>query len=634
MITLVYGGIRVMKRTTTLNIKACLAALVFAYTGMTHAGPIDIFEFSVYMNSTETGASSLRNTAIGLGPDTFTPGLDISFDNNLNADNVGTMTWSMTNSTGMDLTNVSLFGFLDADLDETLNTFFNESGFTSDLVLGTGSGDGLVDSFEIDEPGFLFGNIIGNLLAGSLDGTNSVAAGSEDDVSMALGFDIGSLLAGQSIVATFDISLSNNNGLGHTDLNSGSTFWYNGNVSINDPNPMIVAEPITLSLLFAGFLAIVVVRRFRITRFSPLAAVALAITGGTALSAQAADAVRGGGPITVDENSPECSCFDPKIIDSRDYDGFIPFPGNFVFCEAQDSRPSEDVNGNGILDPGEDLNGNNQIDADTGIFSVGLQPGAINMEIFTFFTPGDPFVFIELQTDSFDQPASAVIEITDGAGNTCLPAVQLGPFNPGGGTTSFPPIAINIPIPVPTNPGGIPPLTFQCEDFPPFDFEVILPGAFDGNPINLITSDPAVLPNHEFGGLGPRLLCCQFSDVDSITSPPFCGPVNIEPSMTPPPEPTNLRGRPKPAKIDLLWDGVDVADEYVVSRSVFGGTPSPIATLEGTLYVDFDVEPAVTYTYTVQTVQNGELSVPSKPLSVFIPAVRGGSDRGITKPKK
>lgn len=195
--------------------------------------PTDIFEFSVYMMSTETGSPSLRDTVIGLGPDTFIPGLDITFSNDLDVNNFGTMTWSLTNNTGFDLTNLSLFGFLDAEIDEVINTFFNEFGTTSDLVLGGGSGDGLADSFEIDEPGFVFGDIIANLLAGSLDNTNAIQPALADDVSLALGFDVNTLLAGQVLTATFDISFLNNNGLGHVDPNSNFQFWYNGAIELS-----------------------------------------------------------------------------------------------------------------------------------------------------------------------------------------------------------------------------------------------------------------------------------------------------------------------------------------------------------------------------------------------------------------
>ena len=248
------------------------------------------------------------------------------------------------------------------------------------------------------------------------------------------------------------------------------------------------------------------------------------------------------------------------------------------------------------------------------------------MELFTFFNPGSPFVFIELQPAAFNSPASAVLEVIDGAGNTCTPAIQIGSFTPGDNNNTFPPIGINIPIPVPPNPGGDPSLTFQCEDFAPFDFDQITPNAFVGSPVIPITSDPAILPQHTFGGVGLRLLCCQFSDLDGVASPPFCGPVNID-SAIDIPAPTFLTGRPKPAKIDLLWTSVDVAEEYIVSRAVAGGAAVPIATTESTLYVDFDVEPALVYTYSVQAVAGASISPPSKFFEVFIPAIRGDGKR-------
>lgn len=86
---------------------------------------------------------------------------------------------------------------------------------------------------------------------------------------------------------------------------------------------------------------------------------------------------------------------------------------------AQDDRPTEDINGNGILDPGEDLNGNGLIDEDTGIFFVQLMAGSTNLDITVApFQPGDGIVTFTLnQTDtSLDSTGGALI--TDGAGNT------------------------------------------------------------------------------------------------------------------------------------------------------------------------------------------------------------------------
>jgi hypothetical protein len=102
-------------------------------------------------------------------------------------------------------------------------------------------------------------------------------------------------------------------------------------------------------------------------------------------------------------------------------------PPRYVVGTAQDARPSEDVNGNHILDEGEDLNGNELIDDDTGIFFVQLAPGAVNLTLTVDpFTPADPSA--SFRVDAIDQglPASGTVVVTDGAGNTCQADVTLG----------------------------------------------------------------------------------------------------------------------------------------------------------------------------------------------------------------
>lgn len=70
------------------------------------------------------------------------------------------------------------FLFLDHELSEDLNTFFNE--------IGSATGTPAVgESWEIDEPGFHFGDIYENFLAGTPD--NSVGTAEPDDVSMLMG---------------------------------------------------------------------------------------------------------------------------------------------------------------------------------------------------------------------------------------------------------------------------------------------------------------------------------------------------------------------------------------------------------------------------------------------------------------
>jgi len=237
-----------------LNLIA-LAALIASWS--TQAWSIEIVQYAAFINSPDIGPDSLEDTQIGSGYNEFQGvGLDVSFTNNLNVDNLGSVTWKVSNNSGSDLTNVNFFGFLDAEIVEPGNSFFNESGALVSLT-GTGSGDTAADSWEIDEPGFVFGDIYDNLLAGALDNSNGVPAGLEDDVSLALGFDVGSLLSGESILATFDTSLANIGGLSHTDPDSNLTYYFNGTVQVQAAIP----EPGTLMLFVIGMLGLMGIRK-------------------------------------------------------------------------------------------------------------------------------------------------------------------------------------------------------------------------------------------------------------------------------------------------------------------------------------------------------------------------------------
>lgn len=219
---------------------------------------IAINQYSAFINSSSLGAVSLEDTQIGFGFNDFSgSGLDVTFTNLLDSNDLGTVSWEVTNDSGSDLSNVSFFGFLDAEIDEAINSFFNESGALVS-VTGTGATDSAADFWEIDEPGFLFGDIYDNLLAGSLDNSNNVPAGLEDDVSLGLGFDIGTLLSGQSLLATFSISLDNIGGLSHTDPDSSSTFFFNGSAVVQDLT--VISEPGSLSMYILG-LACLMIRR-------------------------------------------------------------------------------------------------------------------------------------------------------------------------------------------------------------------------------------------------------------------------------------------------------------------------------------------------------------------------------------
>jgi len=99
---------------------------------------------------------------------------------------------------------------------------------------------------------------------------------------------------------------------------------------------------------------------------------------------------------------------------------------------AQDNRPSEDLNGDGVLDVAEDLNSNGQIDEDTGIFFVELEPGATNLDlVVTPFTPGDGTSSFNVSLLDSSLAGTGIVKVTDGAGNSCTIDIDLdGPIPP------------------------------------------------------------------------------------------------------------------------------------------------------------------------------------------------------------
>jgi len=230
----------------------CFAILVVASTANVNAALIDIAYLSSFINSSDIDPTSIEDTQIGSGFNEFgINGFETTFTNGLNSENLGTFTWTITNRTGGDLSNTRFFTLLDAEVTEPGNSFFNEFG-SLESVTGSGAGDINADLWEIDEPGLLFGDIYDNILyGGTLDNTNNVPSGLEDDVALALGFELGMFLTDQTLMATFTISDQNIGGLSHTDPNSNITLYFNGTVELL---PIEVPEPNSLFLLALGLM--------------------------------------------------------------------------------------------------------------------------------------------------------------------------------------------------------------------------------------------------------------------------------------------------------------------------------------------------------------------------------------------
>lgn len=149
--------------------------------------------------------------------------------------------------------------FVDHEIDESTNTFYNEFGAVSGAPA---SGE----EWEIDEPGWVFGDIYDNALNGALDNSNAVPSSAPDDVSMALAraFLLG---PGQSGEVTFTVSETapaSGFYLRHVDPDSNASIYFSSSLSVTRGVPDSGA---TLPTLAMGCLGLAVAaRRFRCAR--------------------------------------------------------------------------------------------------------------------------------------------------------------------------------------------------------------------------------------------------------------------------------------------------------------------------------------------------------------------------------
>ncbi len=159
---------------------------------------------------------------------------------------LGTISFTITGSGSH---YVSLF--VDHEIDESINTFFNEFGSFS----GTPAAG---QTWEIDEPGYLFGDIFTNFTAGSLDGSNGVDGvppNLPDDVSMALGWGF-TLAAGETALVNYTLSeTAPTSGfyLTQTDPDSQKSLYFSSTNSIRGGGTSVPDGGSTLAMLGVSF---------------------------------------------------------------------------------------------------------------------------------------------------------------------------------------------------------------------------------------------------------------------------------------------------------------------------------------------------------------------------------------------
>jgi hypothetical protein len=181
-------------------------------------------------------------------------GTSVALPAGLDASGLGTLVFIVTGVGAH-----SFDAFFDFEIDQLINTWFNEYGSTGG-ALAAGQ------SWEIDEPGYIFGDIFTNVGANSLDNSNAVPFLSADDVSFALGWDF-TLVADEIATIVFSLGqVAPDAGfyLQHSDLDSPGSIFFSSTLSIEGGETQ-VPEPGTLWLLGAGLLGLGLSRRKRIT---------------------------------------------------------------------------------------------------------------------------------------------------------------------------------------------------------------------------------------------------------------------------------------------------------------------------------------------------------------------------------
>jgi len=239
--------------------------------GGTSEGSLDDLNGSFDGITAELGVESDRLNVLAYG-------ITSGFSYNLFDANNLYLTYTFTNNTGGTLSDLRFFSYLDAEIDEPSNTYFNEYGGTVG-TLGSGSGDGDPDNWEIDDP---YGNILAyNLYDGLLDNTNGVPFTDPNDVAMALGFYLGTLNPLDVATITMLISTSTDGlltggsylgsyALRHFDNTStDKSITFSGQSSVVSPGPAPVPEPGTMLLMGTGIgIMSLAALRFRLRRKS------------------------------------------------------------------------------------------------------------------------------------------------------------------------------------------------------------------------------------------------------------------------------------------------------------------------------------------------------------------------------
>ncbi len=159
----------------------------------------DVYELDAFVHVAGRDLNGGRaGSAAALSTDALPPELSLSFASSLSADGSDLiLAYEVENVSVETIIGMTFVSYVDAEIDEPKNSFFNEVAATSGSLA---SGQ----AFEVDEPGFSSGDIYDNASNAALDGAN--ASTTADDVAMAFSFLFPELAPGE--VARIEVMLS------------------------------------------------------------------------------------------------------------------------------------------------------------------------------------------------------------------------------------------------------------------------------------------------------------------------------------------------------------------------------------------------------------------------------------------
>ncbi|MFN3988022.1 MAG: putative Ig domain-containing protein [Rhodocyclaceae bacterium] len=106
--------------------------------------------------------------------------------------------WTLTNQTASPIVGLRLTAFVDLDIEAETTTYFNES---SELIaLGAPADHIAPDRWEVSEPGYYAGDLLGRAVTGALANVSAWSAANPDDAAVAASLPVAELAPGQTVV--------------------------------------------------------------------------------------------------------------------------------------------------------------------------------------------------------------------------------------------------------------------------------------------------------------------------------------------------------------------------------------------------------------------------------------------------